>query len=191
MANVLKDVIEKQKMYSTIQGNKYITVGGWNTLGTMLGVTPREESVHEIEDGWYAKVDLINRAGMVIGGASAICTRDEKSWKARDGFALRSMAITRATGKAYRLAFSWIVNMAGYAETPAEEMPFEPAVAKKATKKKQEIFSKDNQEHLDRLDKFLEQREVPAEYHLAIAEHMNGKVISKEIIEIAIREHVK
>jgi hypothetical protein len=32
------------------------------------------------------------------------------------------MAVTRATGKAYRLAFSWIMNLAGYEVTPAEEM---------------------------------------------------------------------
>jgi hypothetical protein len=33
------------------------------------------------------------------------------------------MAITRATGKAARLAFSWIVSMSGFEVTPAEEMP--------------------------------------------------------------------
>ena len=33
------------------------------------------------------------------------------------------MAQTRATGKACRLAFSWIMALAGYEPTPAEEMP--------------------------------------------------------------------
>ncbi|MBK8185727.1 MAG: hypothetical protein IPK63_23660 [Candidatus Competibacteraceae bacterium] len=33
------------------------------------------------------------------------------------------MAQTRATGKACRLAFSWIMSLAGYEPTPAEEMP--------------------------------------------------------------------
>jgi hypothetical protein len=32
------------------------------------------------------------------------------------------MAQTRATGKACRLAFSWIMSLAGYEVTPAEEM---------------------------------------------------------------------
>ena len=37
------------------------------------------------------------------------------------------MAITRATGKAARLSFAWIVEMAGYAPRAAEEMPgFDP-----------------------------------------------------------------
>lgn len=34
------------------------------------------------------------------------------------------MAQTRATSKACRLAFSWIMQLAGYAVTPAEEMTF-------------------------------------------------------------------
>lgn len=29
---------------------------------------------------------------------------------------------TRAMGKAYRMAFSWIIKLAGYEPTPAEEM---------------------------------------------------------------------
>ena len=37
------------------------------------------------------------------------------------------MAQTRALGKAYRMALSWIVKMADYEPTPAEEMPrFKP-----------------------------------------------------------------
>jgi len=42
------------------------------------------------------------------------------------------MAITRATGKAFRLAFSWIVVLAGYEATPAEEIV--EAEARPATK---------------------------------------------------------
>ena len=86
------------------------------------------EAYSFITDGSYeAKVDLILIAtGKVIGGASALCGMDEKRWVKADRYARRSMAITRATGKAYRLAFAWIVAMAGYEPTNAEEMPFEP-----------------------------------------------------------------
>ena len=42
---------------------------------------------------------------------------------ARGPAARRSMAQTRATGKACRLAFSWIMALAGYEPTPAEELP--------------------------------------------------------------------
>jgi ABC-type proline/glycine betaine transport system substrate-binding protein len=52
------------------------------------------------------------------------------------------MAITRATGKAYRLGLSWIVTLAGYQPTPAEEMfdidiPQDPKPAKKTAPKKE------------------------------------------------------
>ncbi len=47
------------------------------------------------------------------------------------------MAITRATGKACRLAFSWIMTLAGYDPTPAEELVDDQAPKrKKATPKK-------------------------------------------------------
>lgn len=38
-------------------------------------------------------------------------------------FQLRSMAQTRAGGKAFRNAFAWVVVLAGYKPTPAEELP--------------------------------------------------------------------
>ena len=69
-----------------------------------------------------------------------MCLRDEDKWNTRpkykwvdkkripDGeekvpaFQLRSMAQTRACSKAFRNSLSWIVMMAGYSPTPAEEM---------------------------------------------------------------------
>lgn len=123
MAVVLADIIEKKKLYSPINGKKYVRVDGWSTLGAMLGVLPHEVRSIKIDNGYEAYVELIRMTdGAVIGGSSAICTRDERNWSNRDEFAIKSMATTRATGKAYRLAFSWIMNLAGYESTPAEEM---------------------------------------------------------------------
>jgi hypothetical protein len=124
MANVLKDVIEKQKFYTVIQGKKHVRVDGWISLGTLLGILPREKSVMELPDSSFvADVELVRYdTGRVVAGASSLCSIDEKRWSNADKYARRSMAVTRATGKAYRLAFSWIINMAGYESTPAEEM---------------------------------------------------------------------
>ena len=202
MANILNDIIEKQKMYQSFNGKKYVTVDGWCTLGTMLGILPAERDVHETDDGWYAKVDLVNKnSGVVVGSASAICSRDEKSWKDRPAYAVRSMAITRATGKAYRLAFSWIMNMAGYQSTPAEEMPIEDqtieakpgsprsdTTGKKTSRKV--IFDAKNQAFLDKLEKVLVERKTPPDQHLVIAEWLDGKEFSKENVEAAI-DHFK
>lgn len=125
MASLLAKVIDDQKMYSTISGKKYVKVDAWLTLGTMLGIMPREKSVTELPDGSYvAEVELINfKNGMIVGGASSLCSIDEKRWSSADKYARRSMAVTRATGKAYRLAFSWVIMMAGFQPTPEEEMP--------------------------------------------------------------------
>ena len=133
IATELSKVIDSRKLYSKIQGKKFVKVEGWTTLGAMLGVLPREISVTRLEDGGYeAVVELVRtNDGMVIGRGSALCGIDEKRWSKADEYARRSMAITRATGKAYRLGFSWIVTLAGYEPTPAEEMPQQAATPRK------------------------------------------------------------
>lgn len=207
MANVLNDVIEQQKMYIVLNGKKYVTVDGWCTLGTMLGVFPAERDVNETSNGWHAKVDLVNKnSGVVVGSASAICSRDERSWKDRPAYAVRSMAITRATGKAYRLAFSWIMNMAGYQTTPAEEMPSEdqtfetkyarPNADVKATAKdttieaevtaKKEGYDPHNKVHQDFLMKELELKSIPLVYWDTIGNKLTGK--SMKDLEAIIKE---
>ncbi len=124
-ANVLAEVIDSRKLYSVIQGKKFVKVEGWVTLATLRGCLPREVAVHEMEEGRYvAEVELIRMSdGMVLTRASAECGGDgDNTWKARPANARRSMAITRATGKACRVAFSWVMALAGYEVTPAEEM---------------------------------------------------------------------
>ncbi len=125
IANALVKVVEKQRLFTTISGRKHVKVDGWLLLGTFLGVLPRETSVIENEDGSFeARVDLVRSStGVVVGGASAICGKDEIRWAKADKYARRSMATTRAIGKAYRSSFSWIINLAGYEVTPEEEMP--------------------------------------------------------------------
>lgn len=124
VATALADVINKRGLYKEIQGRKYVLVEGWSTLGGMIGILPREVSVNRLADGSFeAVVELIRTSdGMVVGRASALCGMDESTWASRPDYARRSMAVTRATGKAYRLGFSWIIKLAGYEPTPAEEM---------------------------------------------------------------------
>ena len=125
VAAELAKIINDRKLYTTISGRKFVQVEGWETLGAMLGVLPREvPPVLRHEDGTYEAVVELVRVGdqAIIGRGSAICGIDEKTWANRPEYARRSMAITRATGKAYRLAFSWIMTLAGYQPTPAEEM---------------------------------------------------------------------
>lgn len=123
MAGALADVIERQKLATVIQGRKFVGVEGWTTLAVMLGVVAREVQTTEADGIYTAVVELIRMSdGACISRASAECG-EEKPWNQRPRYARRSMAQTRATGKACRLAFSWIMALAGYEPTPAEEMP--------------------------------------------------------------------
>lgn len=124
---VLVDIIEAQKLYSLIQNRKYIRVEGWTALAGLVGVFPYTIYSKRLDRGRYeiayeAKVELRNRSGQAISSAEAICSNQEKGKDDQPEYAIKSMAITRATGKACRLAFSWIIALAGYETTPAEEM---------------------------------------------------------------------
>lgn len=130
LASQLAIVINKQNLATVIKGKRFVNVEGWTTLATMLGVTAREVLTVE-QDGIYtATVELVRMSdGACISRASAECgSPDELDkygkpvWSNRPRYARRSMAQTRATGKACRLAFSWIMSLAGYEVTPAEEM---------------------------------------------------------------------
>ena len=124
VATALAQVVKDRKLSRNISGREYVYVEGWATMGAMIGILPREVGVIEHDNGDFeATVELIRvNDGAVVGQGSAIVGYDEPTWKARPRYAKRSMSITRATGKAYRLGFSWIMALAGYAPTPAEEM---------------------------------------------------------------------
>ncbi len=122
MAHELATVIDKQKLFTVIQGKRFVGVEGWTTLAVMLGCVAREVSTTEQDGIYVAVVELVRmNDGACISRASAECG-EEKPWNSRAKYARRSMAQTRATGKACRLAFSWIMSLAGYEVTPAEEM---------------------------------------------------------------------
>jgi hypothetical protein len=122
VATELVKIVDRQKLFKQIGPKKYPLVEAWTTCAAMLGVTPRESGVVEHDGEFEATVELVNGRGEVIGRASAICGMDEPTWASRPRYARRSMAITRATGKACRLKYSWIMTLAGYEPTPAEEM---------------------------------------------------------------------
>lgn len=126
VATSLKHVIDKQKLAVNISGNTYVTSEGWETLGTMLGCTPYVESVEEVSLGekkhqyGYQATVSIRQGDHILSRAYAMAERNNNQ---SERHAVYSMAQTRALGKAYRMAFSWIMKMAGYEPTPAEEMP--------------------------------------------------------------------
>lgn len=123
VANALKDVLRQQRMVANISGREHVQVEGWTTLGSMLGVVPVVEWTRKTDDGWEARVEARTLDGRTVGAAEAMCSRGESKWKNRDDYALRSMAQTRATSKALRGPLGFVVTLAGFESTPADEMP--------------------------------------------------------------------
>lgn len=139
MADALADIVEKKRLFATISGKKFPTVEAWMTIARMDNVVAREVGAQRREDGAYeATVELVRLTdGIRVGGASALCgTEGDKPWDSRPEFQVRSMAVTRATSRAFRQQYSWIMSLAGYEPTPAEEMIEEaPKAARPASRR--------------------------------------------------------
>ena len=148
-ARALADVISKKKKPVIMNGEQYLEFDDWQTVGQFYGYTVKtgEAILVEIDGvkGAKAQADLIDvKTGMYLGGAEAYCMRDEDHWNTRpkyewqgEGnnrkrvkvgdevvpwFQLASMAQTRAGSKALRNRLAWVVVLAGYRATPADEM---------------------------------------------------------------------
>ena len=140
VANTLAPLVRDQGL--TVKGlnrsNKeaeYVTVEGWEVLGTFLGIVPVTTIIKEIKNKQDRTVGYVARATLyqnpiiqndeIVGGtviARAEAQADRSGFQ-KDMFAIASMAQTRALGKAYRMGLSWIMKMAGFEGTPAEDMP--------------------------------------------------------------------
>lgn len=132
MANALRDIVERMHLYADINGKKYPTVEAWMTIARMDNVVAREvpDGIAALEDGSYeATVELIRLSdGAIVGRGSALCGAEgdiagKTDWSKRPRHQRRSMAVTRATSRAFRQHYAWIMVLAGYEPTPADEMP--------------------------------------------------------------------
>jgi len=124
MANILKSHIIKHKLYVEIVGKNYVMVEGWQFAGGMMGLFPRIVKVECLgPNKWMAQAEIVNKkTNCVVGSGFAICSKEEQKKKTFDEYAILSMAQTRAIGKAYRNLIGWVIKLAGYEGTPAEEM---------------------------------------------------------------------
>lgn len=126
-AAALKAVIAMKPKPVIINGQQYLELEDWQTVARFYGLAARVVStalVHlENVMGWEATADVVHVAtGKIISSGVGMCLNDEDRWGDRPLFQLRSMAQTRACGKAFRNCLAWVVVMAGYRPTPAEEM---------------------------------------------------------------------
>ena len=115
-----------------IQGRSYPTVAWWQAVGWAFNVTSTEVEVTKQATGddgsvEYMAVVAIVRidTGETVSRGSAIASSAERAPWGRSAFSVRSMAITRATGRAYRHGCAIIPHLLKIESTPAEEMPVE------------------------------------------------------------------
>lgn len=125
-ANNLKSIIVEKKLYVNIRGKNYPLVEGWQIAGAFTGTFPIVEKVENLSEGnnykYRAEVSLRDKDGNKVGYGVAICTNREAGKTGFDEYAVASMAQTRAVGKAFRMKLGWLLKIAGYEATPAEEM---------------------------------------------------------------------
>jgi hypothetical protein len=149
-AVALQDVIKNKKDPVMMNGQQYLEYEDWQTVGRFYGITAKVEKVEYVQygavRGFSASAVALRSDGAVISQAVADCLSDEPKWskkakyewRDKDGgggrervqvgeedlplFQLKSMAQTRACAKVLRNVLAWVVVLAGYRATPAEEL---------------------------------------------------------------------
>jgi len=130
IARQLRDYLRQARMTVRLpRGGEHVRIEGWQVLCHMCNL-PLPSIVdlrRENREGGYV---YVAEALLAYGGreyrAYGLCASDEPNWRSKPEFQLASMAQTRAAGKVLRLLLGWIVTLAGYEPTPAEEMIHEP-----------------------------------------------------------------
>lgn len=147
VANLLMDFVLKQNLFQQIGKNRHIYIEAWQFCGHFYGITAKERQTDPYVDeltgaaGFKSTADivLINK-DQVISSASALCLNNEDNWNVRPKYEwkngdrqqigevrvpsqqLASMAQTRAMSKALSNVLRFVVVLAGFSTTPAEEM---------------------------------------------------------------------
>jgi len=125
-SKALKNIVDTKPKKVIINKEQYLEFEDWQTVARFYGGSVGTDWTKPINKdgkvfGFEARAVVYNH-GEIIGSAEASCTREEKNWVSKPEFQLKSMAQTRACAKALRQVYGWVVVLAGYKSTPAEEM---------------------------------------------------------------------
>lgn len=143
-AKALMDVIRENPGWAIKFGDskdEYLVFEAWQTVAQFFGYAvdtsqiPERVEFGEVKGFQAVAVVIDKKTGNKVGGATGLCMNDEENWNTEDHenrfkkmvkgkplYQLASMAQTRAGSKALRNIFAWVVVLAGYKATPAEEM---------------------------------------------------------------------
>lgn len=144
-AKALMTVVSQKPKPFIMNGEQYLKFEDWQTVAKFYGLTAKVVKTTFIDlggvKGFEATAEVIRLTdGMSISSADAMCLNDEDKWSTRSKyewvdkkkvktgdvavplFQLRSMAQTRACAKALRNVLAWVVVLAGFKPSVAEEM---------------------------------------------------------------------
>jgi len=135
IANRLSDIVEQKKLYKMIGDKKHLVAEAWETVIALDNAHPLIEWVEPIEAGGeivaYKARAIVVKNGETIASGEMVCGLEEFPTQGKQGYAKHraamSAAETWAIAKAGRTKYAWIVTLADYAPTPAEEMQGTPA----------------------------------------------------------------
>ena len=127
-AQKLKEIVDSQKLSVKIGPSEHLRVEGWQTIGKGYGYTCKTAVTELIRGGEgviigvKARATILDGNGLEVGGAESFCFGDEEGKKGQGVAQWAGMAQTRAESRAFKQILSWVVILAGYNPTPAEEM---------------------------------------------------------------------
>ena len=130
-AAAIDRVIRQQRRFVTIDGRRYILSDAWLMIAALDQAAPvAEDPIPIVEDGktvgYRVSVKLVRPDGTVRGRATMTCYLDEHPCRGKKGSDAHRAAISAATtwaaAKAAKLTYGWVVVLAGYEPTVAEEM---------------------------------------------------------------------
>lgn len=147
VAEVLMSVVKEKNLFQKIGTREHLYVTAWQFLAHFYGITAKITELRPIVDelsgaaGFEATADaLMISTNQVISTGKAMCLNNEDNWNMRPkyeyrnnervqtgevrvpSYQLASMAQTRAIGKVLSNVLRFVVAIAGYETTPAEEM---------------------------------------------------------------------
>lgn len=117
-----------EQVWQGQDGKDYPHIEAYQFVAACFGCSPIIRDTQALyndergEVGMYAAAYLIDSANLTVSTGFATCMRSEPDWAIAPSFQVRSMAQTRASGKALRNKFAYVMVMAGLQGTPAEEM---------------------------------------------------------------------
>ena len=137
LVNIIASKCTGPRYLATIKGKLYPKIEWWTSVSASLGLFPSTVFAKCLdrkgEIAYEARVE-VRRNGHIISSGEAMCSNKEARWQNADEYAIKSMAITRASGKAYRIPLSFLAVMAGLEATPAEEMARDSAAVGEQSK---------------------------------------------------------